>query len=58
MAGTEMLVKLNSIKLKNANENPLHIIEWIKKLEITYASQNKKLTDEVIVDHIFRKSVS
>jgi len=53
MAGTEMLMKLNKIRLKNANENPLQMIERIEKLKITYASQSKKLTDEVIVDHIF-----
>ncbi len=53
MAGTEMLMKLNKIRLKNANENPLQMIERIEKLKITYASQSKKLTEEVIVDHIF-----
>ncbi len=53
MAGTEMLMKLNKIRLKNENENPLQMIEQIKKLKITYASQSKKLTEEVIVDHIF-----
>ncbi len=53
MAGTEMLMKLNKIRLKNAHENPLQMIEQIEKLKITYASQSKKLTEEVIVDHIF-----
>jgi len=53
MAGTEMLMKLNKIRLKNDNENPLQMIEQIKKLKITYASQSMKLTEEVIVDHIF-----
>ncbi len=53
MAGTEMLMKLNKIRWKNANENPLQMIEKIEKLKITYASQSKKLTEEVIADHIF-----
>ncbi len=53
MAGTKMPMKLNKIELKSANENPLQMIEHIKKLKITYARQNKKLTEEVIVDHIF-----
>jgi len=48
-----MLMKLNKIRLKNANENPLQMIERIEKLKITYASQSKKLIGEVIVDHIF-----
>ncbi len=27
MAGTDMLMKLNKIRLKNVNENPLQIVE-------------------------------
>ncbi len=38
MAGTEMLMKLNKIRWKNANENPLQMVEQIKKLKITYSS--------------------
>ncbi len=40
MAGKEMLMKLNKIRLKNANENPLQMIEHIEKLKITYSSQS------------------
>ncbi len=47
-----MLIKLNKIRQKNDNENPLQMIEKIEKLKISYASQSKKLTEEVIVDHI------
>ncbi len=52
MAGTEMLAYLNKIWLKNANKNPLQMIDQIKNLKITYSNQNKKLTEEAIVDHI------
>lgn len=56
MAGIEMLMKLNKIRFKNENKNPLHMTEQIEKLKIIYASQSKKPTDEVIVDHIFNVS--
>lgn len=42
-------MKLNKIKLKNANENQLQMIEQIEKLKNTYASQSKKLTAEVLL---------
>ncbi len=48
-----MLMKFNKIRLKNANENPLQMAEQIEKLKLFYSSQSKKLTEEVIVDHIF-----
>ncbi len=53
MAETEMLMKLNKIRLKNANKNQLQMVEQIEKLKITYSNQSKMLTDEMIVDHIF-----
>ncbi len=53
MAGTEMIMKLNKIKLKNENENPFQMIEQIEKLKITYSIQSKKLTDDIIVGHVF-----
>ncbi len=48
-----MLMKLNKIKMKNANEIPLQMIEHIEKLNITYSTQSQKFTEDVILDHIF-----
>ncbi len=53
MADTEILMKLNKIKFKNANQNPFQMMEGIEKLKIIYFSQSKKLTEDVIFDHIF-----
>ncbi len=47
-----MLMKLNTIKLKNTNDNPLQVIKQIEKLMITYANQSKKRTEEAIVYNI------
>ncbi len=51
IALTKMLIKLNRIKLKIADENPFQTIEHVEKTKITYSTQSKKLMDGV-VDHI------